>query len=556
MGFGASGAESRLTFANPIDLQYRVRPEKTGFDFREGADPDVVMWNDRYWLFASKCGGYYVSDDLASWTLVKTSDLPIEEYAPSAWVMDGCLYFSSRDGSVHRAVDAAAGKWERVDGRVPFTIDSKLFFDDGRLFDYYGGSTNKSPLKACELDPRTFRRIGDVLPVVDMDDARFGWDVSGDANELTSKPGYKEGAYIVKRDGVYYFQHATPGTQYSSYCDVALTGPSPLGPFRRQSLNPFSYKPSGYAKGAGHGCTFSDRHGNWWHVTTCVIRSVNRRIAMMPVFFDADGEMWCDTAFADWPLVVPKRRTSNPDDYHSGWMPLTYAKRVRVSSSAPGSDAKSIVDEDMRTSWSASTGNAGEWAEVDLGAVAEVNAVQIGFADAGDMDSWRAEGAARRWRLEVSDDGKSWKCVVDESNATNAPDHPYRAFESPVKASRIRVVCVGQPAGTLFALREIRAFGRMDVPTPASVESIAAVRDAADRRRAVLSWSASKGADGYVVRYGPAPGKLHLSILVRDACKAEVRSLDAKQDYWWKVEAFNAAGFSSGSVVAETASRR
>lgn len=67
----------KSTFANPIDLQYRMRPEKTGHDFREGADPDVVMWDGRYWLFASKSGGYYVSNDLVSWRLVHTDDLSI-----------------------------------------------------------------------------------------------------------------------------------------------------------------------------------------------------------------------------------------------------------------------------------------------------------------------------------------------------------------------------------------------------------------------------------------------------------------------------------------------
>ena len=55
-----------LTYANPIDLLYRVRPEEK-MCFREGADPEIVLHADKYWLFASKCGGYYVSDDLANW---------------------------------------------------------------------------------------------------------------------------------------------------------------------------------------------------------------------------------------------------------------------------------------------------------------------------------------------------------------------------------------------------------------------------------------------------------------------------------------------------------
>ena len=106
----AMSAAAQRSFANPLDLAYRMRPESDK-NFREGADPDVVAWNGRYWLFASKCGGYFVSDNLVSWKLVHTDDLPLEEYAPTAWTMDGKLYFSSRGGSVHRAVDAIEGKW-------------------------------------------------------------------------------------------------------------------------------------------------------------------------------------------------------------------------------------------------------------------------------------------------------------------------------------------------------------------------------------------------------------------------------------------------------------
>ena len=249
-------------------------------------------------------------------------------------------------------------------------------------------------------------------------------------------------------------------------------------------------------------------------MTTCVIKGVNRRIVMFPVFFAADGEMWCDTAFADWPLAVPGHKTDNPDEYHTGWMPLTYGKRVSVSS-APGPSTKFIVDEDMHTSWIAASGNAGEWAEVDLGGPAEIRAVQIGFAENGNIDAWRRRDAARRWRFEVSNDGKSWECAIDESNASGSPDHPYRAFGSPIRASRLRVVCAGLPGGNKFALREIRAFGRMDVPAPSAVESFTVERDVA-------------------------------------VCKAEVRSLDVGQDYWWKIEAFNAFGFSPATHAKTT----
>jgi hypothetical protein len=36
-----------VTFANPLDLDYRVRPEKN-MKFREGADPEIVVWENRW----------------------------------------------------------------------------------------------------------------------------------------------------------------------------------------------------------------------------------------------------------------------------------------------------------------------------------------------------------------------------------------------------------------------------------------------------------------------------------------------------------------------------
>ena len=243
-------------------------------------------------------------------------------------------------------------------------------------------------------------------------------------------------------------------------------------------------------------------------------------------------------------MVVPDCKAEHPNDFHSGWMPLAYAKSVSVSSCAVGSRQEAIVDEDMRTVWCAETGRAGEWAEVDLGGMAEVRAVQIGFAEAEDVSPWRDGKATRKWRLDVSADGKDWESVICETNTPGAIDHPYRAFERPILASKIRIMCMGLPAKTRFALRELRVFGWRDTALPCPPASFSALRDGTDRRRARLSWCAAKDAEGYIVRYGPAPDKLHLALMVRDACEAEVRSLDAQLDYWWTIEAFNAAGIS------------
>ena len=77
----------------------------------------------------------------------------------------------------------------------------------------------------------------------------------------------------------------------------------PLGPFTYQSHNPFSFKPGGFATGAGHGATYQDVYGNWWHVSTMIVNIKNnfeRRIGIWPAGFDKDDILYCNTAFGDY----------------------------------------------------------------------------------------------------------------------------------------------------------------------------------------------------------------------------------------------------------------
>jgi xylan 1,4-beta-xylosidase len=73
-----------VTFCNPMNLSYRFQPDEPSR--REAADPSVIWFGDRYYLFASKSGGYWHSMNLAEWTFLATEKIPTEEYAPTAIV--------------------------------------------------------------------------------------------------------------------------------------------------------------------------------------------------------------------------------------------------------------------------------------------------------------------------------------------------------------------------------------------------------------------------------------------------------------------------------------
>ena len=64
-----------------------------------------------------------------------------------------------------------------------------------------------------------------------------------------------------------------------------------------------------------------------------------------------------------------------------GWMLLSYQKSSQASSAMESHPVKNAFDEDIRTWWSATTGEAGEWLSVELDDKSTVNAIQINFAD-------------------------------------------------------------------------------------------------------------------------------------------------------------------------------
>jgi hypothetical protein len=54
---------------------------------------------------------------------------------------------------------------------------------------------------------------------------------------------------------------------------------------------------------------------------------------------------------------------------------------VRASSTLGGFVPNFAVDEDLRTYWSAASGESTQWFETDLGAVSTVRAIQVNYAD-------------------------------------------------------------------------------------------------------------------------------------------------------------------------------
>ena len=91
--FATAPIAPRTTFCNPIDIDYRFMVDTPSR--REAADPVITLFNDEYYLFASKSGGYWHSADLRDWKLVVPEGFPLEDYAPAVLILDGRMYYTA-----------------------------------------------------------------------------------------------------------------------------------------------------------------------------------------------------------------------------------------------------------------------------------------------------------------------------------------------------------------------------------------------------------------------------------------------------------------------------
>ena len=363
---------SLQTICNPIDISYRFCIDQPSR--REAADPTIIWFRDRYFLFASKSGGYWYSKDLNNWSFVKIgTQLPIEDYAPAAVALNDTIYYlasSNEQSTIYKSGNPLAGEWSvAVKLERPVWDPTFLLDDDKKLYLYWGCS-NVNPLYVVELDyKKNFAFVGQPQEMLRAITAEHGWEVPGDYNTLTKQSPWIEGAWLNKVNGKYFLQYSGPGTEFKSYSDGVYVADKPQGPFTLQKHNPFAYKPEGFAAGAGHGSTFADKYGNYWHIGTMTISQKHmfeRRLGLFPAFIDENGTFYSITKYGDYPFYFPQSKIKSFDDIFAGWMMLSYHKKVEVSSAIDTLPAVNMVDENIRTYWAAATGNANEFAIVDM----------------------------------------------------------------------------------------------------------------------------------------------------------------------------------------------
>jgi len=148
------------------------------------------------------------------------------------------------------------------------------------------------------------------------------------------------------------------------------------------------------------------------------------------------------------------------------------------------------VDEDLKTYWSAASGDRGEWFETDLGAVSSVRAIQVNYADQDTTVMGKVPGLYHQYRLRASTDGERWQTIVDKSgNRTDVP-HDYIELPGAIEARYLRMENLHVPTGK-FALSGLRVFGRGHGAKPDPVKRLMILRGETERRNAWIKWQTS-----------------------------------------------------------------
>jgi xylan 1,4-beta-xylosidase len=470
----AMAGESSGRYVNPLSI----------VDSRSVADPTVVRFHDKYYMFLSG-GMVWVSDDLVTWRH-ELAAMPSGQRSPTApnfFEYNGSVYLSGNNTGFYKAPNPL-GPWtylgdiKDTSGKTMRLFDQMTFVDtDGRVYLYYSGM-HTNGIWGVELDRSDLTRFLSAPVRLFTFDPSHKWERYGDNNEGTHV-SWLEAPWMTRHKGKYYLQYSAPGTEWKTYSVGVYTSDRPLGTFSCAPRNPMLVHHNGLINGTGHHSIVEGPGGRLWAFYTILFRNwsaFDRRIGMDPVDFDSQGNM-----YVDGPSEEPRSVLAPTDSGQSIAVSInryTYS----ASSAAPGRDPQYAFDNNVRTWWEPVEGDAQPWLVLDLGSrnaddpnqefMIDSSRVIFDAAPHRPAGEINVDGHNRRWfgqppgapepyryRLEASLDGKEFWTVVDRTANDHAATIEFDNFK-PVRCRFVRLTVTGTPPGAPLAVLEFTVFGK------------------------------------------------------------------------------------------------
>lgn len=271
------------------------------------ADPEIRMFEGRYWIFPTFSAPYndqlfldaFSSTDLVTWT----KHPKIFEIANAKWAMRAIwapsivksgdwyyLFFSANDIQNDEQV-GGIGVARAKHPAGPFVDHiGKPLIDK-----FHNGAQPIDPFVFTNHDGRHFLIYGGWrhCNVVQLNDDFTGLVPHADGTtfkEITPQ-GYVEGSWMFEKDGKYYFMWSEGGWTGPNYAVAYAIGNSPMGPFDRAGK--ILQQDPAVATGAGHHSVLQAPSGKWYivyHRRPLDQRDRNARVVCIDeLHFGADG---------------------------------------------------------------------------------------------------------------------------------------------------------------------------------------------------------------------------------------------------------------------------
>ncbi len=462
------------TFCNPLPIpdyprgRYTESPEQFGWrceerpHFRELADPSVLYWDGKWYLYPSG-RMVYVSEDFVNWEWKPM--IPEDTgYAPTVVEHQGSFYLTACGAPLFRS-ESPIGPFEELgpflkpDGsRIEPWLDPMLFSDDdGRLYAYWGISD--PGIFAAELDPEQPNQLISEPEILFAYDPAHEWERYGDHNEDASK-SFVEGAWMLKWEGRYFLTYCGPGTEWKSYAQGTYVGDSPLGPFHYQQRNPILQGRHGLVNGPGHGCLVEGPEKTLWAFYTCCCcyyHVFERRLGMDPAGIDEQGNLFVHGS-TDTPQWAPGLKRSPEQGNDAGWKILSEHKPCQASSYSPGRNSAYALDPSMRTWWQPAAEDKQPWLEINLQSPFRIQALRLIWSEHGLNYDEGIVPKAVSYVLSIQNEAGEWQPVVDARNPEKELMIEYREFDT-VEGQKLKLQILDPPQHYALGLTALTLFG-------------------------------------------------------------------------------------------------